>query len=255
MSRIAKVEIPGRSGIRLSGILHRPKSKPSATVVMTPCFTCSKDYKVLAWTARNLAAKGIAVLRYDLTGLGESSGDFADTSISTDLEDLRSVCRWLQNEGLPPSALVGHSMGGMISILAAPSVDSVNAVAVLASSSETDRFTRLLSPDHWSELETTGATTVDVMGRPYALGQVRMEDLKRHSILEAAARLKARFLVLHGDADQVVPIAEGMRLFTAAPFPKAFYTVAGADHLFSQRPHAEEASRILEVWIKGAEND
>lgn len=255
MSRVLKVEIPGRSGIRLSGILHRPDSEPSATVVMTHCFTCSKDYKVLAWTARSLAKKGLAVLRYDLTGLGESDGNFVDTTLSTDLEDLRSVCRWLQEEGLPPNALVGHSMGGMISILAAPSVDSVRTVAVLASSSELDRFTRLLSPDHWSELETKGATTVDVMGRSYALGRERMEDLRRHSILEVAARLKNRFLVVHGGDDKVVPIAEGMRLFEAAPFPKAFYTVAGADHLFSRRAHSEEAARILEFWIKGAEND
>ena len=92
---LERVEFTGVDGVRLRGILHIPAEPAKGAIVLSHCFTCSKDYKVLAWLGRILAEEGYSALRFDFPGLGESEGDFSRTTLSSNVNDLMRAVEWL----------------------------------------------------------------------------------------------------------------------------------------------------------------
>src|SRR5262245_40119103 len=106
-----RLRFPGAHGQSLVGRLEAPVGQPTAYALFAHCFTCTKDLKAAGWISRALAARGIAVLRFDFTGIGESEGDFSGTDFSSNLEDLVAAADFLRRERAAPSLLVGHSLG------------------------------------------------------------------------------------------------------------------------------------------------
>ena len=131
------VEFQGSRGARLAGRLETPEGEPAAWALFAHCFTCSKDLKSAGGISRQLLARGIAVLRFDFTGLGESGGDFADTNFSSNVEDLVAAADFLRRERQAPALLVGHSLGGTAMLAAAPRIPEALAVATIGAPSAT----------------------------------------------------------------------------------------------------------------------
>lgn len=246
-----RVDFPGHDGLRLSGILHPAVGPERGTVVLAHCFTCSKEFKILAWLSRELSARGYTCLRFDFAGLGESQGDFADTTLSTDVADLLAAAEWARSRHQGPLALVGHSMGGAAALLAARSLPSIRVVVTLATSAQVgNRIRRLLTTSALDELERTGVTRVRVGREEYPVSVGFLAELGRISLAEELAVWDGAYLSLYGDQDSVVPLAEAEALYAAAPQPKAWVTVPGADHLFgAQRGHAQVLASLIDAWI------
>ncbi|UCF35809.1 MAG: alpha/beta hydrolase [Acidobacteriota bacterium] len=249
--RIEKVTFAGHASHLLSGVLHYPEKERRAGIILSHCFTCTKDYKVLAWLANELAAKGHSVLRFDFAGLGTSQGEFAATTLSTNVEDLVRAEAWMREQGHPVRTLVGHSLGGAAAILATDLLPSIRTVAVLGTSSEVGRVARILSEKDWHDLETKGEVTVSIGGYSRPIRRAFIEDLKQHSLLETVSTWDKALLVISGTADRVVSGESQEELFRAAAQPKAFFTLPGADHLFANsRHHAVHMANILDEWIQ-----
>ncbi len=250
--RPQRVRFQGHGGTELAGLFQPGRSPSRGTLILCHCFTCSKDFKTLAWLSRALAADGFCVLRFDFAGLGESEGDFRETTLSTDIEDLQAAIRWIELEERPPLAgLVGHSMGGAAAILAARQHPVPLPVAVLGTSCRVgDRIRRLLRPGDLHALELTGETSVSIHGRLYPVTVEFLRDLDRHDLREAVTSWDCPLLVVHGTADRIVPLEEGQRLFEAAAHPKSFLGVPEGDHLFvGRRSFAPAIAQVLAGWI------
>jgi putative redox protein len=235
-----KVAFEGTQG-ELSGTLQLPGSKPKGSVVLAHCFTCSKTLKVTRALATGIEDGGYAVLRFDFTGLGESEGDFADTSLTTNVGDIEAAARYMTNRGMGPCAMVGHSLGGAATLLAAGNVDGVRAVAAVAAPFTPDLF----AEDDIERALAAGSITVKIAGRPFQISADFFRDLERHCSPERIADLERPLLVVHGTADRVVDIGEGERIFAAARQPRWFAAIPGADHLFVQQQHAERAAAAV----------
>jgi len=137
-----KISFNNSNGHALSGVLDLPTAEPRAFALFAHCFTCSKNIKAAGHITRALTNAGIAVLRFDFTGLGQSEGEFADTTFSSNVSDLLAAVDWLSVNYRAPEILFGHSLGGTAVLQAAPRVPSAVAVATIGSPEERDRRSR-----------------------------------------------------------------------------------------------------------------
>lgn len=242
-----RLHFPGASGAELTGYLDAPAGRPRAYALFAHCFTCSKDLKAAWRICRTLAEEGIAVLRFDFTGLGESEGDFEDTTFSSNIEDLLSAADFLREEFRAPSLLIGHSLGGTAVLVAASRIPEVEMVATIAAPAGTDHLHDLLvsrGADPGS-----AATEVDLEGRTFPISRQLLEDLKSYSVRDAIAELRKPLLIYHSPVDNLVGIEEAREIFEAAKHPKSFLSLDDADHLLLRDPaDARFVGRSLVCW-------
>jgi putative redox protein len=239
---------PGASGARLSARLDLPPSgEARACVLLAHCFTCSKNLNAVVNIARALNGEGLAVLRFDFTGLGESEGEFAETNFSTAVADLVAAAEFLAARGMAPALLVGHSLGGAAALVAAGRIPSLRAVATLCAPSDPWLATGLLG-ESWERIEADGAATVRIGGRPFVVKRQLLDDLRGARIDEALAQLELPLLVLHSAEDQVVALEHAMKIFQGARGSRSFISLDGADHLLSGRDDARYAGRAIAMW-------
>ena len=242
-----KVSFPNADGASLSGILDLPAGEPRAYALFAHCFTCSKNLKAATHLVRAMTDAGFAVLRFDFTGLGQSDGDFADTSFSSNVSDLLSAVRWLSAEYRAPEILFGHSLGGTAVLQAAAEVPSAVAVATIGSPADPAHVTHMFA-GHESELAETGAADVSLGGRTFRIKSSFVDDLRTHDLPAAVGKLRKALLIMHAPLDDVVSIDNASALFSAAKHPKSFVSLDDADHLLTRETHSRYAGRVLAAW-------
>jgi putative redox protein len=238
----------GHTGDNLAARLESPTAQPLAYALFTHCFTCSKDYHAVTRISRSLAAKGIAVLRFDFTGLGESEGDFADTNFSSNLEDLLLAADFLRQKFAAPELLIGHSLGGSAVLAAANSIPESKAVVTIAAPSDPGNLHTVLSTKA-PEIETEGEAEVSLAGRTFRIKRQLLEDLKEHRLLNVVGGLSRGLLVLHSPIDATVRIEHAHRIFDAAKHPKSFVAIPEADHLLGDRSATEYVASVISAWV------
>jgi putative redox protein len=241
------VSFPNTRGETLAGILNMPASKPLAYALFAHCFTCSKDIKAAANIARALNAEGIAVLRFDFTGLGQSEGAFADTNFSSNVSDLLAAVDFLESRHEAPTLLVGHSLGGTAVLQAAPQVPSAVAVATIGSPFDPAHVLHLFAGSEESLLER-GEAEVNLGGRPFLMKRQFVEDLGKQSLKETVGSLRKALLVMHAPLDNIVEIDNASELFRAAKHPKSFVSLDNADHLLSRAADSRYVGHVLAAW-------
>jgi putative redox protein len=234
----------------LSGSLQLPDRHPIGSVVLAHCFTCSKSYKVVRYLADGIERAGYAVLRFDFTGLGESEGDFGQTSVTTNVEDLEGAAQYMRQRGFGPCAMVGHSLGGAATLLAAGRLPHVRAFAVVASPSNAGHLRRVFTENDVETALTTGRVRVQIAGRPFDISAEFFRDLERHGTLDHITELGRPLLVVHPAADRIVEIEEGEKIFAAARQPRWFAAIPNADHLLTRPEHGESAAGIIVEFLR-----
>jgi putative redox protein len=244
-----RITFPGHDGGDLAARLDMPDGPHLATALFAHCFTCSKDIPAARRIAGRLAAAGIAVLRFDFTGLGHSEGEFANTSFATNLDDLRAACRWLGAQGMAPDMLIGHSLGGAAVLRVAADVASANAVVTLGAPFDPAHVTQNFS-DQIDTICRDGEAQVDLGGRPFTIRRQFIEDISLHDMKAAVSNLKKALLVLHAPLDSIVSIDNAADIFTTARHPKSFVTLDNADHLITRAEDAEYAAGVIAAWAQ-----
>ena len=245
-----KVEFQNEDGHTLSGRLEMPDGDaPPAYALFAHCFTCTKDYKSVTYVSRTLAEQGIAVLRFDFTGLGESEGDFADTSVTTHIDDLEAAAHYMKDRGFGACVMVGHSLGGAAVLLAAGNVPEVKAVVAIAAPAPADHIRHVFTDQDVGQALHTGRVEVKIAGRPFSISAEFFQDLERHGTLDHIAALDRPLLVIHGTADRIVSIEESEKIFAAARQPRWFAAIPDANHLFTKQEDAEKAASTIVSFL------
>ncbi len=249
MARLRKVRFPNGAGELLAGALSLPAAAPRGFVLFAHCFTCGKDIPAAARIARALADQGFAVLRFDFTGLGDSAGDFAATTFSSNVRDLIAAADYLREHHQAPVLLIGHSLGGTAAVCAAPSIEECRGVAAVAAPASPAHIERHLAADR-ARLEAAGETAVEIAGRTFTLSRGFFEDLHRHPVSERITNLTRPLLIFHSPADSVVDIGEAEALFESARHPKSFIALDGADHMLSRAADARYVAVMTAGWLQ-----
>ncbi|MCA1775589.1 MAG: alpha/beta fold hydrolase [Loktanella sp.] len=244
-----KVTFPGHSGDMLAARLDLPDGQVRAAAILAHCFTCSKDIAAARRIAGRLSALGIAVLRFDFTGLGHSGGEFANTHFSSNVEDLRLAATFMAESGMPAQLLIGHSLGGAAVLKAAPNLPDVRAVVSIAAPFDPGHVVHNFGAKI-DDIREKGSATVDLQGRSFEIRQSFIEDISSANLEEALARLDAALLVLHAPRDTYVGIDNAGRIFGAAKHPKSFVSLDEADHLLTREEDAEYAAEVIVSWSR-----
>jgi putative redox protein len=241
------ISFPNADGQVLAGILDMPAGAPRAYALFAHCFTCSKNLKAATNIARAMTDAGIAVLRFDFTGLGNSEGAFEETSFSSNISDLLSAVDWLEKEHRAPEILFGHSLGGTAVLQAAAEISSAVAVATIGSPADPEHVTHMLAGAEGA-LAREGVAEVHLGGRPFRIRKAFVDDLAVHDLPSTIASLRKALLVMHAPLDSVVEIENASELFGAAKHPKSFVSLDKADHLLSRSADSRYAGEILAAW-------
>lgn len=242
-----RVEFSNIKGETLSGVLETPDGNPLGWAIFAHCFTCSKKSLAASRVARGLAARGIGVLRFDFTGLGDSEGEFATSGFSSNVSDLLAASTWMAETGRAPGLMIGHSLGGAAAVVAAGEVDTVRAVATIGAPSDAGHVVEQFK-QHVPEIEAEGRAQVNLGGRPFTLSRAFLDDVRAATVLDRVKSLKKPFLILHAPGDDVVGIDNATDLFVAAKHPKSFVSLDNADHLLTGKADADFVTDVLVGW-------
>jgi len=244
-----RFEFPGSGGEKLAALLDLPAPRPSAYALFAHCFTCGKDILAAKRIAQGLTARGIAVLRFDFTGLGASEGEFANTTFSSNVADLVAAANHLRRAHEAPAILIGHSLGGAAVLAAAGEIPEARAVVTIAAPADPSHVAELFK-DRIEEIRARGEIEVSLAGRPFRIRREFLDDVAEQRLTERIGKLHKALLVMHAPGDDIVGIDNATRIFTAAKHPKSFVSLADADHLLSKKQDAAYVADVIAAWAE-----
>lgn len=247
MSRSEKITFKGSQGVDLAGRLDLPAGTPRASALFAHCFTCSKDVAAASRISRALAERGIAVLRFDFTGLGGSDGEFENTNFSSNVQDLVAAAEYLRADVGSPELLLGHSLGGAAVLVAAHEIPECKVVATVAAPSAPSHIKHLLA-GRLEDIEQIGSAEVVLAGRTFTITKQFIDDLHRQNHDQLIGKLDRALIIFHSPTDAIVGIENAKSIYVSAKHPKSFISLDGADHLLSNRPDADYVGAILAAW-------
>ena len=242
-----RFEFPNTRGEKLAAVLDRPAGDPKAYALFAHCFTCGKDVLAAKRIADGLTARGIAVLRFDFTGLGASEGEFANTTFSSNVADLVAAAKHLREIYRGPGLLIGHSLGGAAVLAAAQNCPEARAVVTIAAPADPAHVTGLFK-EHIPDIHAKGEVEVALAGRSFRVRKEFLDDVAERKLHDCLANLRKALLVLHSPTDDLVGIENASAIFTAAKHPKSFISLSGADHLISKRADAVYVADVIAAW-------
>ncbi|MDP8205931.1 MAG: alpha/beta fold hydrolase [Candidatus Electryonea clarkiae] len=247
-----KISFKNSSGEDLVAWLESPDNeKPLAYAIFAHCFTCSKDYKAVFHISRILRSEGIAVLRFDFTGLGESSGDFSDTNFASNIHDLLDAAKFLEDSFESPKLLIGHSLGGAAVLQVADLLPFVKAVVTIAAPADLNHLRDKLMIRAGSDDGDGGGVEVTISGRKFKLERHFFESLEQSSMTKVIRKLDKALLVIHSLSDEIVSVNNGEQIFENAKYPKSFLGLINTDHLLSNEEDAKYVGSVIAAWVKG----
>ncbi|WP_025034909.1 bifunctional alpha/beta hydrolase/OsmC family protein [Bradyrhizobium sp. DOA9] len=242
-----RFQFTGEGGHQLAAALELPDGEPAAFALFAHCFTCGKDTLAAKRISVALAAKGIAVLRFDFTGLGSSEGDFANATFSSNVADLVRAADHLRDTRKAPSILIGHSLGGAAILAAAGQIPEARAVATIGAPADPAHVTGLFR-EHLDNIRTQGEVEVSLAGRPFRIKREFLDDIAEHELMKDINGLHKALLVMHSPVDDTVGIDNATKLFVAARHPKSFVSLDHADHLLTRPTDALYAADVIVAW-------
>ena len=247
--RSERFDFPNSKGEKLAAALDLPLGKPTAFTLFAHCFTCGKDMLAAKRIAEQLTMHGIGVLRFDFTGLGGSEGEFANTQFSSNVDDLIAAADHLRKRHAAPAVLIGHSLGGTAMLAAARKIPEARGVVTIAAPYHPSHVTNLFKADI-DKLRKQGEIDVSLAGREFRIKREFLDDVAEKNLQDCIANLRKALLVFHSPTDDLVGIENASQIFTTAKHPKSFVSLAGADHLLSQKSDAVYLANVIVAWAE-----
>jgi putative redox protein len=245
----AAVHFENDHGEMLAGTLHLPEGDASKGVIIGHCFTCSRHTSILRETARKLTGRGIAALRFDFSGNGQSGGDFINTAYTRHIREMELARDFLAARGILRFGLAGHSMGAAIAVLSADRIAGVAGICAVAGRLGGLDPEASFSAEALAELRRTGRIHFQSRGRKLTLSKAFFEDAARYDIQETLAALETPLLVVHGDRDEIIPATHARAAKVRNPGARV-EIIPGADHMFSDAGLRERAADLMAAWFE-----
>ncbi len=242
-----RFQFTGEGGHQLAAALELPDGEVAAYALFAHCFTCGKDTLAAKRISVALAAKGIAVLRFDFTGLGSSEGEFASSTFSSNVADLVRAADHLRESRKAPSILIGHSLGGAAILAAAGKIPDARAVVTIAAPSDPAHVTGLFE-EHVDTIRTQGEVEVSLAGRPFRIKREFLDDVAEQELMKDVTGQHKALLIMQSPVDDTVGIDNATKIFVAAKHPKSFVSLDHADHLLSKPADAVYAADVIAAW-------
>jgi pimeloyl-ACP methyl ester carboxylesterase len=245
-----QIEFPNARGEKLAATLHLPDGSPGRGVILGHCFTCSRHTSILRSICHRLADSGFTVLRFDFSGNGQSEGKFTESNYSKQIAEMKTAAGLLTARGVSWLGLAGHSMGAVVALLAAGELEAVRAVCALAARSRLMGAADLLRPAQIKQIRETGRALFVSRGRSLELTRETLDDAAGYDLGRTVASLIQPVLLVHGDQDDIIPVAEAYRIQHYRVKGTRLAVIPGADHMFSNDEHRLIATEVVVNWFR-----
>ncbi|WP_156230827.1 alpha/beta fold hydrolase [Corynebacterium occultum] len=243
------VKLPSSQGLKMAGTIDMPDTPPVAYAIFAHCFTGSRFTPAAARVSKQLTASGIATLRFDFPGLGQSEGEFANTSFSSNVEDIKSAYEWMSQNYAAPQLLIGHSLGGAASLKAATELPRLKAVATIGAPFDPAHAV-LHFADRIKDVDDHGAVTVVLGGRDIVISRAFLEDLADTNPEIYLPKLRKPLLLVHSPIDETVGVDNAQLIFRVTRYPKSLVSLDKADHLATREGVAQRAADLIGAWVE-----
>jgi esterase/lipase len=243
-------------GEKISGVIHVPDETPAPAVVFCHGFTGHRieDHRLFVHAARRMSREGFVAVRFDFRGSGESDGEFENMTVSSEISDLNAVLSFLvnRNELLKDRiAVVGLSLGGVISILTSAQNPLVKAVCTWSSPAELRSLSNNVEKSFGMDVKNLFETNYADLPSGYRVGKNFFIDALKYDVLDSCAKISPRpMLIIHGSEDPVVPVQHASMLYSKAGEPKKLVIIDGAGHTFSGRVFEDKVVETTIEWFK-----
>lgn len=232
----------------IAGTLHEPDVATRNAVVLGHCFTCSRHTSILRDISKALVDGGIAALRFDFSGNGQSQGIFAETTYTKHIGEMTAAAQFMRSKGYEAFGLAGHSMGASIAVLSASRITGVKGICALAGRLAGTTAAGIFSRDQLSQLDRSGKLSFTSRGRELELKRDFFDDAERYDVSGTVRDLKTPVIIVHGDADDIIPVKEAHD--AAALNPRVeLEVIAGADHMFLDDAHRRRVADRVRDWF------
>lgn len=243
-----KIKFINSLGYELAASIELPENEtPKGFALFAHCFTCNKNFTAVRNIGRSLTDNGIAVLRFDFTGLGESEGEFENTNFSSNVEDLIAAASFLENNYSAPDILIGHSLGGAAVIFAANQLPRVKAVVTIGAPSNPKHVSRLLQSG-MEEIIAQGEARIMIGGREFKIKRQFLQDIQEKNMQNSVRKMSKALLVMHSPQDTTVGIENAEQIYKAGWHPKSFISLDGSDHLLSNKEDSIYVGQMIATW-------
>lgn len=233
---------------RLSARLELPDDQDIlGYAIISHCFTCSKETLTTARVSRGLAKQGFVMVRFDFTGLGDSSGEFADSNFTSMVEDIKAVALFMEHHYQPPDMLIGHSMGGTASLMAATEIPSCKTVVTIASPSTPQHVLHHFGPA-LPELDAGHASEINVAGTQYPIKPQFIHDVRGYPTDTVLNQLSIPLLAIRAGQDSLVKSEDADEIIKYTRSKAKIIDYPNANHLFSNRDITETMIDQIVSW-------
>lgn len=243
-----KIQFNGGSDAVLDARLDLPVDAPKAFAIFCHCFTCTKETLAAFRISRLLAEQGIAVLRFDFTGLGSSNGDFAETNFTTMVDDIMAAAEYLSLNYQAPSLLLGHSMGGTAALTASLQLKEVTGIVTIASPSKPEHVLHHFGPA-LTELENNIPTSFKVAGQMYRMNPQFVSDIRSYDTQKTFKEITKPVLVFNVLNDGLVAQEDAQEIERWVGGITRIVTLEDADHLISDNNDAAQIVDEIIAWL------
>ncbi|MFO0774238.1 MAG: alpha/beta fold hydrolase [Nitrospiraceae bacterium] len=240
------------AGHRIPAVLATPTGDTQAIAILCHGFLSTKNSSTNKALSRMLTERGIATLRFDFWGQGESLAPFERITVTHVVDEAHAALSWASANGYRHIGLVGSSFGGLVALLVAPRHPTLRALALKCPVPDFPELLRLEFGEAGMAEWQRSHTIPDVTGRttdPVALHYGFFEDCLRHSGYDAATHITAPTLIVQGDEDELVPVTQSQRLAAALAGPSRLEILTGADHGFTKAGHFHQMTGLIVEWL------
>lgn len=242
--------IKNRHGVDLYATIEFPNNqKASEIAIFAHCFTCTSNINAVRNISRSLTQNGIAVVRFDFTGLGKSKGKFENSHFEANVEDLQDVHEYITKKYFAPSLIIGHSLGGLAAIVAASLIPTIKAVSTIGSPASIEHTTKHFK-DQIQGLSEKGFTKVIIGGRDFTVNKKFVDGFNRHDVKNIITSLRKPLLIFHSPVDEIVGIENAKIIYENAKHPKSFVSLDKASHLLEDKSDSLYVGEIISTWVK-----
>lgn len=250
-----KVSFENSRALKIAGVLDYPDGPEGKlpAVVIAHGFGAFKEYTPLVKLSRDLVSNSFVTLRFDFSNcIGESEGKCEDMMLSHQVNDLASAINYMKDVTfVDPNRIgvVGHSLGGLTCIVTATTKRSIKAIVTVSSPASFNKQ-RLFKEDTLEEWKEKGVIKYPNWKKGHVdLHYSFVEDLREYDASKIVKNVKAPIMIIHGTADDVVPIEEGRSIFENANEPKEMKEIEGADHYWKGAAYKPMSEAVV-GWMK-----
>ncbi|MBI3412720.1 MAG: alpha/beta fold hydrolase [Candidatus Aenigmarchaeota archaeon] len=237
-----KINFEGHDGNLLSGVLHKSKKDDNSIVISVHGFGADKNYWIIKELSKYLDKKEIASMRFDFMGAGDSEGDVKDSTIEQMVGDLNAAVKYAKEKGYKKIAVTGHSLGGMVAIIAATLNKDVHALMLMAPAIDIRHAIKKRMDTYKHTKDGMAEVAKTKVKKSF------LKNISRH-VYNEARNLKIPVLIIHGDSDKSTDIENARKFFKKLQTVKRLVTVKNANHHFSKRSHLDVLLKEAHKWL------